>query len=56
MPGEKISTSIRVDAALWERLKEMAELDRRSTSRAVEEAIELYIKKVGRERGKERAA
>ncbi len=52
MARGKKSTSIRVDPELWERLREAAELDRRSISRAVEEAIEAYIRKVERQKGK----
>ena len=48
MASEKKSTSIRIDPALWDQLKEAAEIDRRSVSRAVEEAIEAYIRKVQR--------
>ncbi len=48
MAAEKKSTSIRIDPVLWEKLKEAAELDRRSVSRAVEEAVEAYIRKVQR--------
>ena len=50
MASGKKNTSIRIDQALWEQLKEAAELDRRSVSRAVEEAVEAYIKKVMRQK------
>jgi predicted DNA-binding protein len=44
--------SFRLDPALVERLREAAGRDNRNMTQAVAEAIELYIRKVDRERGK----
>lgn len=53
--AEKKKTSILIDPALWERVKDAAKADRRSASQAVEEALETYCRKVERERGKDAA-
>ena len=48
-------TGFRLQEHLIERLRTAAELDRRSMTKALEEAIEMYCEKVERERGKEAA-
>ena len=54
--GRPIPRSFRISPELVERLRAAAELDRRSMTKALEEAIEMYCEKVERERGKEAAA
>ena len=53
--GRPIPRSFRISPELVERLRAAAELDRRSMTKALEEAIEMYCEKVERERGKEAA-
>jgi hypothetical protein len=56
MAEQKRMTGFRLPVPLIERLREAAELDRRSMTRALEEAIEMYCDRVDRERGNAKAA
>ena len=49
------TTSLRLPPELWQRVKQAAELDRRSVTRAVEVALEDYCRKVERASKKEAA-